>query len=200
MPTSSTGNKTTELRLIQVFRANGITGWRRGCLLSLKVSGFRPQVSGTLSPKPKNPEPRTNNLRRSGRVRPDFVFPRLRVAVFVDGCFWHGCPKHGTQPKTNAAFWRDKIVTNKARDRRVNRLLRKRGWIVVRVWEHELSRKNESRLLRRLASVFGTKPGTVGPCVCPRFSPVIRGETVAKGRSWSARGLRQGLARSVREG
>ncbi len=82
--------------------------------------------------------------------RPDFVLRAVRLAVFVDGCFWHGCPKHGTKPRTNAAFWRRKIATNKARDRRVNRELRGMGWRVLRIWEHELARKNEGRLLRRL--------------------------------------------------
>lgn len=78
------------------------------------------------------------------------MFPKLKTAVFVDGCFWHGCPKHATQPKTNAAFWRKKIATNKARDRRVNRALRRCSWRVVRVWEHELTTRNEPRLVRRL--------------------------------------------------
>lgn len=67
------GNRDTELRLIQVFRANGITGWRRGSNLPGK---------------------------------PDFVFPKLRTAVFVDGCYWHGCPWHATRPKTHTKFWR----------------------------------------------------------------------------------------------
>jgi DNA mismatch endonuclease (patch repair protein) len=100
---------------------------------------------------------RIRNLRRSGRVRPDFVFPRLRVADFVDGCFWHGCPKHATWPKTRAAFWKAKIEGNRARDRRVNRELRKRGWTVVRVWEHELKPKNEPKLLRRLVKAVSDK-------------------------------------------
>ncbi len=82
--------------------------------------------------------------------KPDFVFPRLRLAVFVDGCFWHGCPKHGTKPAGNAKFWRDKLARNKARDLRVNRELRRAGWRVVRIWEHELAKKNEPRLLARL--------------------------------------------------
>ena len=82
--------------------------------------------------------------------KPDFVFPKLKLAVFVDGCFWHGCPRHATEPKGNAAFWQKKFAANKARDRLVTRTLRRTGWRVLRVWEHELSRKNESRLLRRL--------------------------------------------------
>ena len=71
--------------------------------------------------------------------KPDFVFPRKRVAVFVDGCFWHCCPKHGRVPKSNRGFWRAKLAKNKARDAVVNRELRRRGWMVVRIWEHELN-------------------------------------------------------------
>lgn len=118
-----TGNKDTELRLIQIFRANGITGWRRGS----KLPG-----------------------------KPDFVFPKLKTVVFVDGCFWHGCPKHGTSPKTRASFWLAKITGNKARDRRVNRALRGRGWIVIRVWEHELRRRDEAKLVRRIGKILAT--------------------------------------------
>jgi DNA mismatch endonuclease, patch repair protein len=70
--------------------------------------------------------------------------------VFVDGCFWHGCPIHGTQPKQNAEFWRTKIAKNQARDRLVNRELRKAGWRVVRIWEHELTRKRALRTLARI--------------------------------------------------
>jgi DNA mismatch endonuclease (patch repair protein) len=88
-------------------------------------------------------------------VQPDFVFPKLRLAVFVDGCFWHGCPIHATWPKQNGAFWRAKILGNKARDRRVDRTLRKAGWRVPRVWEHELVRRNEAQLQRRLVGVLG---------------------------------------------
>ena len=82
--------------------------------------------------------------------KPDFVFPRLRLAVFVDGCFWHRCPRHATQPKNNRAFWRRKFERNQARDRLVSRTLRRAGWRVLRIWEHELAAKNERRLLRRL--------------------------------------------------
>jgi len=83
-------------------------------------------------------------------VKPDFVFPKIKTAVFVDGCFWHGCPRHATWPRTRAAFWKAKIEGNRARDRRVNSALRKRGWIVLRIWEHELAKKNLPRLLKRL--------------------------------------------------
>lgn len=71
------------------------------------------------------------------RVRPDIVFTRQRVAVFVDGCFWHACPQHGTQPRTHAPYWSQKLARNVARDRRVDADLESSGWRVVRVWEHE---------------------------------------------------------------
>jgi DNA mismatch endonuclease (patch repair protein) len=83
-------------------------------------------------------------------VRPDFVFRKSRTAIFVDGCFWHGCPKHATWPAHRAAWWRRKIEGNKTRDRVVNRTLRRVGWRVLRIWEHELARKNEAQLARRI--------------------------------------------------
>lgn len=113
----SRGNKATELELAKIFRANGITGWRR----NQPVFG-----------------------------KPDFVFRRLSLAVFVDGCYWHGCPQHATKPRTNAAFWRKKFEANKARDLLVNRTLRKAGWRVVRICEHELERKHLAKALRKL--------------------------------------------------
>ncbi|MBC8096078.1 MAG: very short patch repair endonuclease [Akkermansiaceae bacterium] len=90
--------------------------------------------------------------RRNQRVfgKPDFVFPKLKLAVFVDGCFWHGCPKHATKPKNNWEFWRRKFSANKARDRLVTLTLRRLDWRVLRVWEHELAKKNEARLMRRI--------------------------------------------------
>lgn len=71
------------------------------------------------------------------RRRADLVFGPSRVAVFVDGCFWHGCPIHGTWPKRNAEFWRDKIETNQRRDADTDRRLEDAGWLPVRIWEHE---------------------------------------------------------------
>ena len=71
------------------------------------------------------------------RRRPDVVFPTERVAVFVDGCFWHDCPEHGTQPRANGQWWRDKIAANVRRDRDTNQRLEGAGWIVIRAWEHE---------------------------------------------------------------
>ncbi len=95
--------------------------------------------------------------------KPDFVFPKLRLALFADGCFWHGCPKHATKPRNNAAFWRKKFAANKARDRLVTRTLRKNGWRVLRIWEHTLrwatkDAKHEARLVARLRRAFSPSP------------------------------------------
>nr|WP_240963326.1 very short patch repair endonuclease [Antrihabitans stalactiti] len=70
------------------------------------------------------------------RRRADLVFPRLRVAVYVDGCFWHSCPQHATHPKNNADWWAAKLAANVARDRDTDARLAESGWQVVRVWEH----------------------------------------------------------------
>jgi DNA mismatch endonuclease, patch repair protein len=80
------------------------------------------------------------------RTRADIVFTRWRVAVFIDGCFWHGCPEHWTAPKANAAWWRQKIETNVARDRRTDTALTAQGWLVVRIWEHEDVRAAVARI------------------------------------------------------
>ncbi|MFH9735913.1 very short patch repair endonuclease [Streptomyces sp. NPDC017260] len=67
----------------------------------------------------------------------DIAFTKARVAIFLDGCFWHGCPQHATHPKANAAWWRTKLDKNMARDRETSEHLRKEGWTVLRFWEHE---------------------------------------------------------------
>jgi DNA mismatch endonuclease (patch repair protein) len=72
-------------------------------------------------------------------IRPDIVFTRAKIAVFVDGCFWHGCPDHGTKPERNSHYWTAKLERNIQRDRRNNALLEEAGWTVVRIWEHEAS-------------------------------------------------------------
>ena len=87
--------------------------------------------------------------------KPDFVFRKERVAVFVDGCFWHGCPVHGRIPKTNKKFWREKITRNMARDRKVSRTLRGLGWSVLRVWEHALATKTTPATIRRILRALG---------------------------------------------
>lgn len=110
------GNRDTELRLVTLMRAHGISGWRRGQPLFGK---------------------------------PDFIFRVERVAVFVDGCFWHGCtrPSHAPIPKTRRTWWLKKLAKNRDRDRLVSRTLRRLGWRVVRIWECELRLENDQRVL-----------------------------------------------------
>lgn len=99
------GNKSTEMKAIQLFREKGITGWRR----------HLPMIG-----------------------RPDFAFPKQKLVVFIDGCFWHGCPRCYRAPQSSAAYWNAKIEKNKKRDRLVNRELRKKGWRVIRIRECQL--------------------------------------------------------------
>src|ERR1700722_5078463 len=95
---------------------------------------------------------RITGWRRRGRVfgKPDFLFPNNRLAVFVDGCFWHGCPRHASQPATNRSFWCAKLARNKARDRLVTRTLKLNGWRVLRIWQHDLKRRNQASAVRRI--------------------------------------------------
>lgn len=79
--------------------------------------------------------------------RPDIVFRSARVAVFVDGCFWHGCPTHSVTPKNNRAWWRRKIEANRSRDRRNDRALRDASWLPVRVWEHSIGVDTANRIV-----------------------------------------------------
>jgi len=90
--------------------------------------------------------------RRGSRLlgRPDFVFLKRRLAVFVDGCFWHACPRHGSCPTSNAQFWQMKIRRNRLRDRLVNQQLKRQGWAVMRIWQHELTKGNEKVLTKRI--------------------------------------------------
>jgi DNA mismatch endonuclease (patch repair protein) len=127
----SSGNRATELRLATIFRAHGITGWRRHTELPGK---------------------------------PDFVFPRNRLAIFVDGCFWHACPKHGRRPESNARFWALKLDRNLRRDRQVNAKLRAQGWRVVRLWQHNLTDETRTiaRILRKLLEARRDHEGKPG--------------------------------------
>ena len=113
----SNDNRSTELRLISIFRELGITGWRR-----------KQDLPG----------------------KPDFVFRARKLCVFVDGCFWHGCPKCYRRPASNQNYWDSKIQRTKARDREVNRRLRARGWQILRIWEHQLRLADRTNLIRRL--------------------------------------------------
>jgi len=88
--------------------------------------------------------------------RPDFSFRRERLAVFVDGCFWHGCRGHCRMPKTSLDYWTPKIARNKRRDQQVRAMLRQRGWRVYRIWEHAL--KSPRRVAERLRDLLGRTP------------------------------------------
>lgn len=98
--------------------------------------------------------------RRIGPTTPDLVFVRDKVAVFVDGCFWHGCPDHYTAPKHNAPFWRDKIEKNRDRDTRVTGELRAQGWCVLRFWSCEL--RDLDRIVKRVSRAV-TRPRSILP-------------------------------------
>lgn len=92
------------------------------------------------------------------RRRADIAFPRLRIAVFVDGCFWHRCPTHGSLPASNREWWRKKLAGNVQRDRDTDERLRSAGWTVVRAWEHEDPRQvadGVTATVRKLSSVGG---------------------------------------------
>ncbi|WP_377325943.1 very short patch repair endonuclease [Pimelobacter simplex] len=93
-------------------------------------------------------------LEPSLRCRGDIVFTRRKVVVFVDGCFWHGCPAHATAPRNNAEWWREKLAANVARDERNRRTLEALGWVVIRVWEHE----DPDSAISRIIDVLGAAP------------------------------------------
>ncbi|PIW79582.1 MAG: very short patch repair endonuclease, partial [Parcubacteria group bacterium CG_4_8_14_3_um_filter_48_16] len=80
---------------------------------------------------------------------PDFIFQKEKVAIFIDGCFWHGCPRCKTQPKTNAEYWKLKIANNQKRDKEVKKQLIRDGWKVFRFWEHEI-KKNPNRVMNKI--------------------------------------------------
>ena len=117
-------NKSTELRLIEIFKQYGVTGWRR----NYPVKGH-----------------------------PDFVFLDKKIAIFVDGCFWHGHDCRNTKPENNKEYWTNKRKRNCDHDRLINSIFQQRGWNVLRIWECELRLKNQRQLLERLQSVFGQK-------------------------------------------
>ena len=79
--------------------------------------------------------------------KPDFVFPRQRIAVFIDGCFWHKCPKHCRMPSSNKEYWSQKIEKNRIRDRKTKKILKEKGWFVIRIWEHEIKQEKINRKL-----------------------------------------------------
>ena len=113
----SKNNKSTELKLIQLFKENHIVGWKR----NYPVKGH-----------------------------PDFVFLDKKIAVFVDGCFWHGHDCRNTRPSDNADYWKKKRERNMKHDKEITELFERRGWTVIRIWECELKKKNRDLLLKKL--------------------------------------------------
>jgi DNA mismatch endonuclease, patch repair protein len=99
------------------------------------------------------------DLAEGKRVRPDIAFTARRVAVFVDGCFWHACPDHGSQPANNVWYWEPKLRRNVERDRAADTALRAAGWDVVRVWEHETI---DAALLAVIAALDKSRPAANG--------------------------------------
>jgi DNA mismatch endonuclease (patch repair protein) len=89
--------------------------------------------------------------------KPDIVFIRQKIAIFIDGCFWHKCPIHFTEPQSNKEFWMKKIDGNVKRDANVNEQLRKEGWTVLRFWEHEVKKEPEVVVLRILNYLLSCK-------------------------------------------
>jgi DNA mismatch endonuclease (patch repair protein) len=114
-------NKSTELKLIALFKEVGIKGWRR----DYPVKG-----------------------------KPDFVFIKERVAIFVDGCFWHGHDCRNVTPSDNAEFWNKKRANNRERDARATERLEAHGWTVIRIWECELKKKNERISVERIENAL----------------------------------------------
>lgn len=113
----SKNNKSTELKLIKIFREYGITGWRR----NYSVKGH-----------------------------PDFVFLQKKIAVFVDGCFWHGHKCINRVPGENTEYWERKFKYNKSHDKKINKLFKLRGWKVIRIWECELKKQKSKKLLQKI--------------------------------------------------
>lgn len=124
----SKNNKSTELKLIQVFEENHIKGWRR----NYPVKGH-----------------------------PDFVFLDKKIAVFVDGCFWHGHDCRNTRPSDNADYWTKKRERNMKHDKEITELFERRGWTVIRIWECELKKKNRTILMDKLSVCFYKKDGII---------------------------------------
>ncbi|MDR0919404.1 MAG: very short patch repair endonuclease [Oscillospiraceae bacterium] len=116
----SFNNKSTELKLIEIFKGNNVKGWRRG----YKIEG-----------------------------KPDFVFKRNKIAVFVDGCFWHGHNCRNTNPKDNSQYWTTKITRNQKGDLEVSENLKKKKWQVVRIWECDLKNKSRLKLMKKLEPI-----------------------------------------------
>jgi DNA mismatch endonuclease (patch repair protein) len=117
----STGNLSTEGRVVGILRRAGLSGWRR-------------------------------HLRLPGT--PDFCWPKAGLAVFIDGCFWHGCPRCYNSPKSHVAYWRGKVAANRRRDLKVDSALRRAGWSVIRIWECRL---DQTKVIPRIRAKLGAR-------------------------------------------
>jgi DNA mismatch endonuclease, patch repair protein len=118
-----TREKRSEVMASIRGKGNRSTEWKlRARLISAGISGWRLHAAEVPG-------------------KPDFIFPKERVAIFLDGCFWHGCKKCRSIPESNRDFWKKKIGGNKKRDRETGRKLREAGWLVIRFWEHQIKRK-----------------------------------------------------------
>lgn len=122
------------------------------------------------------------------RIRPDIAFTRWRVAVFIDGCFWHCCPQHGRHPRVNGDYWIPKLAGNAERDRRQTVLLQSAGWTVVRFWEHEDIEEVAGKLSRLLA-LRGFVGGRVIVAPEPDPDPLVASGHNTGGRSDRGPGL-----------
>ena len=114
------GNKSTELKLIKLFKEHKVKGWRRNYPLA---------------------------------GSPDFVFLKPRLAIFVDGCFWHGCKDHCRIPESNRNYWVKKIDKNKKRDKSINKELKEKKWNVIRLWEHELKKDKYKKKIEKIKKI-----------------------------------------------
>lgn len=129
------------------------------------------------------------NLRRTV----DIALPAARVAVFVDGCFWHGCPIHATEAKSNAQWWREKIDANRLRDRDTDRRLRKTGWTVLRIWDHE-SLDSAADAIERAVLRTARRPGrsALGAATPPKSTGAPGTPTIRR-RGHQQRPYRKGV-------
>jgi DNA mismatch endonuclease, patch repair protein len=133
----STRNASTEQTLAAALRHARIVGWRRHRPIAPRRLGAPLKVRS---------------------VKPEIFFPKAKLAMFLDGCFWHCCPIHSQMPKHNRLWWRNKLTANAGRDARNTADLRSSGWRVLRIWEHDLHR-NPGRCVRRVVRLLdSTRP------------------------------------------
>ena len=140
-------DKATRPRYMAAVKSRGNLSTERGMVLLLRGLGI-------------------HGWRRHYRIEgtPDFCWPRLRIAMFLDGCFWHGCPRCYRPPKSHVRYWTWKVAMNRRRDRRVDRELRRKGWRVLRIWECRLS--NRMTIARLRKAVRFTEVARLGHADC----------------------------------